>query len=52
MLLDVLLREVHEEIERICLTNGKKPRGLWKRGTYHMSLYIMPVSTSNRLTTQ
>jgi hypothetical protein len=29
----------------------EKPRGLWQRGTYHLSLYIMPVSTSSRLST-
>ena len=28
-----------------------KPRGLWQRGTYCMSLSTMPVSTSSRSTT-
>ena len=48
--LDVILREVHVEIERFFFTKGKT-LGPYGRDTYPINISIIPVSTSSRSTT-
>ena len=40
MSLDLLLREIHEKIKVVCLTNGKS-RGLYGKGVHSIRVIIL-----------